>query len=102
MPFAVANSTVTGWPLGAVRLTVRFAFGPLSETVRSLTESSGMSSSSVIVPTAWLSEIVAFVAFDRLTKKVSCTSLSSSPCTVTLTVFVVSPAANVSGPLAAV
>ena len=61
-----------------------------------------MSSSSVIVPRAWLSEIVAFAGFERLTKKVSCTSLSSSPCTVTVTVFVVSPGAKTTGPLAAV
>ena len=69
-----------------------------SVTVTSSTASVGSGSLSVIVPSPWPSPMVAFVAFERFTKKVSLTSSSRSELTVTETCFVASPAANVSGP----
>ena len=71
MPFAVAQSTVTARPLGALRLTVKLAFTvPLlpSVTVTSLIESAGGGSSSVIVPRPCPSSIVALTGPERLTK----------------------------------
>ena len=56
----------------------------------------------MIVPTAWASEIVAFVGPERLRKKLSVTSSSRSPFTSTITCCVVCPAANVSVPVSAV
>ena len=48
---------VTVWPLGALRLTVKFAPDALSsETVTSLIEISGVPSSSVIVPSPGVGE----------------------------------------------
>ena len=44
---------------------------------------------------------VALLSFERFTKNVSSSSTCVSPLTVTVTVFVVSPGANVSVPLAA-
>jgi hypothetical protein len=88
---------VTLWPLGALRVTVKLAPDALpSETSVSAMVISGVPSSSVIVPTAWPSARVAFVAFVRFRKNLSVTSLSRSPLTVTVTVFVVSPGVKVS------
>jgi hypothetical protein len=56
---------------------------------------------SAIVPTPSLSEIVAFTGPARLTRNVSSISSSTSPLTRTVTVFVVSPATNVTVPDAA-
>ena len=55
-------------------------------------------SSLVMVPTPWLSEMVALVAPLRLTKKVSLASGMVSPITGTVMVCVVVPAVNVSAP----
>ncbi len=59
-------------------------------------------SSFVIVPVAVAVDIVALVALDRVTVYVSLLSTVASPFIDTLNVFVVSPGANVSVPLAAV
>ncbi len=72
-----------------------------SVTVTSLIESVGSGSSSVIVPRPLSSVIVAAVAFDSSSVKVSSPSSSWSPLTTTVTDLVVSPAANVSVPLVA-
>jgi hypothetical protein len=53
------------------------------------------------VPTPWPSAIVALTAVARLTTNASFASSVRSPLTVTLTVFVVSPAAKESDPLVA-
>ncbi len=55
----------------------------------------------MIVPVPWLSRIVAFVGTLRLTRRVSFGSAFTSPFTVTLTGWVVTPGANVSVPEAA-
>ena len=62
----------------------------------------GGRSSSVIVPTPWPSKMVAPLALERLTKKVSLASSRVSPLTWTVMVWVVTPAANVNEPLVAV
>ena len=67
-----------------------------SATVTSSIESVGSASSSVIVPRPRLSAIVALVWFESVRVYVSSNSSRTSPCTWTVTVFVVSPAANVS------
>ena len=72
-----------------------------SITVASLTDSAGSASSSVIVPSACGSAIVAFVAFVRSRTYVSLASSSASPLTVTFTVRVVWPAAKLNVPAAA-
>ena len=60
-------------------------------------------SSLRIVPWPWLSLIVApLVALERLTKKVSLFSTTVSPLMITDMVFVVTPAAKLSVPEAAV
>ena len=69
-----------------------------SVTVTSLTDSAGSASSSVIVPMPCASTIVALPAFVRLTVNVSFGSSRKSPLTMTVTCFVVSPAAKVSVP----
>ncbi len=56
----------------------------------------GAASSLTIVPWPWLSLMVAPVAPDRLTKKVSSSSKVVSPQTLTVIVLVASPAAKVS------
>ena len=53
----------------------------------------------MIVPTPWLSAIVALVGFERLTKYVSFGSSRRSPLTCTVTGLVVCPAAKVTVPL---
>jgi hypothetical protein len=95
---------VTVWPLGLDRETVKFALTVPdwpSVTVTSSTESDGKPSSSTIVPVPWPSAIVALTAVARLTTNASFASSVRSPLTVTLTVFVVSPAAKESDPLVA-
>jgi len=59
-----------------------------STTEASPTDSAGAGSSSVIVATPSLSEMLAFDAFDRSTRKVSSASSSVSPWTVNCTCFV--------------
>ncbi|MCY1524799.1 hypothetical protein D9M68_597500 [compost metagenome] len=56
-------------------------------------------SSLVIVPTPWLSAMVALTAPLRLTKKVSLASGTVSPTTGTVMVCVVVPGVKVSVPL---
>ena len=73
-----------------------------SSTVASPIEIAGNGSSSVIVPSALGSEMVPFSALERFSVNDSSISSSTSPFTATLRVFVVSPAAKVSVPLAAV
>ena len=77
--------------------------GPaLSSTVASPIWIRGASSSSVIVPTPKLPRIVAALAFERSSVKVSSIpSSSASPVTVTVTVWDVTPGSNVSVPEAA-
>ena len=71
-----------------------------SVTVTSLIDSVGIASSLVIVPRPWSSLSVAFAAFrDRPEGFVGL--VEASPWTGTVTVFVVSPGAKVSVPLAA-
>ena len=66
-------------------------------------DGSGVAASSlVIVPTPWASEIVAPVAPDRFTLKVSSGSTVVSPFTRTVTVAVAWLAAKLSVPLLAV
>ncbi len=72
-----------------------------SATATSLIESAGTASSLVIVPRPWLSEIGAFVGALRSTVRVSFASYFTSPFTVTLTGWVVTPGAKVSVPEAA-
>ena len=75
------------WLLGFDRETVNPALvvpALPSETATSLMEMVGCASSLVIVPTPWLSVIVAFVGPDRFTLKVSVGSKVVSPLTVTL------------------
>ena len=69
-----------------------------SVTDTSLMEIVGCASSLLIVPTPWLSAIVAFVALDRFTLKVSFGSNTVSPLTVTLIGCEVWPAVNVKVP----
>src|SRR5437667_269590 len=64
-------------------------------------ESAGWVSSLWIVPVPSASAMVALVAPDRLTKKVSLGSNLVSPLTLTVMVLLVSPGLNVSVPLAA-
>ena len=71
-----------------------------SVTATSLIESAGVPSSSVMMPVPWLSRNVALDGLERLTKKVSFASSRRSPLTDTVTDLVVSPAANVSVPVA--
>ena len=62
MPAAVAQSTVTAWPLAAERVTVNVAVvvpALPSVTVTSSTDRVGGASSSVIVPSPEPSAIVA-------------------------------------------
>ena len=52
----------------------------------------------MMTPTPSALRIVAFVAADSLTENVSLFSFTRSPTTITLTVLVVSPGANVNVP----
>ena len=62
-----------------------------SVTVTSLIESDGVASSSVIVPMPCASVTRAPTALERFTANVSSPSSRTSPFTVTVIVFVVSP-----------
>ena len=73
-----------------------------SVTLTSLIVSAGSGSSSSIVPTPWLSAIVALIAFVRLSVNVSFASSSRSPCTRTVTCLVVWPGEKLSVPEVAV
>ncbi len=72
-----------------------------SVTVTLLIVSEGAASLSTIVPTPWLSAIVALVGPDRFTANVSSNSSSVSPRIATVTGRVVWPAVNVTVPVAA-
>jgi hypothetical protein len=94
--------TVTCLPEAELSVTVKAAFVVPelpSVTVTSLIESAGSGSSSVIVPTPWLSVMVAFTAPERFRVKVSLSSSIVSPRTGTVMVPVVEPATMVSVPL---
>ena len=67
-----------------------------------LSEAKILKSLSVIVPTPWLSLIVALTGFSRVTVKVSLASLSASSVMLIVVVTVVLPAAIVSVPELAV
>ncbi len=95
---------MTVCPLAAESVTVKPSVvvpALPSATATSSIESVGAPSSFVIVPVPWLSRIVAFVGTLRLTRRVSFGSAFTSPFTVTLTGWVVTPGANVSVPEAA-
>ncbi len=96
---------MTVCPLGAESETVKpsVAVPALpSATATSSIESTGTPASSLpIVPMPWLSEIVALTGALRLTTRISSGSFFTSPFTVTLTGWVVTPGAKVSVPEAA-
>jgi hypothetical protein len=71
-----------------------------SVTLTSSIDSCGSGSSSVIVPRPEPSAIVALIALESSTVYVSSASSKLSPFTSTVSVFEVSPGANVSVPLA--
>ena len=103
MPLAVANCTVTVSVLEADRLTVKAALTVPefpSVTVTSLIDSVGVTtpSSFRMVPSPWLSAMVALVGMLRFTKNVSFGSTTVSPRTRTVIVLLVSPGLNVSVP----
>ena len=69
-----------------------------SVIVTSVIDSDGAASSSVMVPSAWLSEMLALIAFDKFSKNVSLASSKTSPLIGTVIVFEVAPAAIVRTP----
>ena len=89
---------------GCERVAVTVVAPPFSETAPSATASAteGAASSSVMVPVPVRSSngICAFTGSPRTTSTVSSGSSVASPVTVTATVLLVSPAANVSVPAA--
>ena len=102
-PVPSAYATVISFPLAASRVTVKVRSAePLSPSVTlgASIESEGSSSSSVIVPVPLpaVADTVAFVGLLRATTTVSSGSSVVSPVTDTVTVLLVSPAANVSVP----
>ena len=58
----------------------------------------GAASLSTIVPTPWLSAMVAFAGFERFARNVSSNSSDVSPTTGTVNVRVTTPGLNVSVP----
>ena len=76
---------------------MKTALPAFSFTDGSEIESVGVGSSSVIVPSALPSAMVAFTGAESVSMYVSCISSSRSPLTATLIVFSVSPGANVTG-----
>ena len=99
---ASAYPTVTRLPLPALSVTVNVNDG-VAPTVPSGTlgdeiDSVGAASSSVIVPVPVPVEMVAFVALLNATTTVSSDSSVVSPLTDTVTLRLVTPAANVSVP----
>ena len=92
---------MTVWPLGfdsATPNVIVLVPASPSPIVWSSTLTEGTGSSLVIVPTPWPSEIVAFVAPERLTRNVSSASFFVSPFAVTSIVFEDWPGVNVSTP----
>ena len=100
---ASAYPTVTRLPLAALSVTrnVRAAAPPSpSVTLGELIDSVGAPSSSVIVPVPVPAEMVAFAALLNATTTVSSSSSVVSPVTNTVTLRLVTPAANVRVPAA--
>ena len=105
MPSAVANVAVTGSPLGADSDAVNVigVVPALPSTTLTLSiDRSGALSSSVIVPVAVPTPIVALVGVASASKNVSLASSSASFRTGTVTVAVVSPGAKLAVPVVAV
>ena len=104
MPPAVAYWTVTDRPLCADSVTLSSSVPASSLADLSPTDSVGVASSSLIVPVAVPIPLASVAFTGLLSRSSNCSAASSrlSSATVTATVFVVSPAANVSVPLAAV
>ncbi len=95
---------MTVWPLAADSVTVKVAgevpaLPSFNDT--SLMLRVGVASSSVIVPVPTAAPSVALVGLVSVTVNVSLASSSRSPFTSTVTVWLVSPGANVSVPDAA-
>src|SRR5207342_2978453 len=88
---AVAYFTLTGTPLAFDRCRVKLRAASASLRLASAIDRDGDVSSSLMVPTPRLSEIVAAAALDRLRSNVSSASSSVSPLTGTRIVFDVSP-----------
>ena len=103
VPPDVAYATVTVFPLAAPRRTSNVTPAPSSALAAALASpTSGVASSSLIVLVAVPLASVAFTGPLSLSSNCSSGSSSESSVTDTDTVFSVSPAANVSVPLAAV
>jgi hypothetical protein len=102
VPSVVVKATLTGWPLGADNVAVKTSstveLSP-SATPGSSIDNAGAASSSTIVPMPCPSTIVAFVAADRFTAKVSFGSSSVSSLICTVTLLLTSDGANVRTPL---
>src|SRR6185295_11240182 len=96
--YSPTQSVAFAGPLATVKPIVPPGF---TVGVFIVTDGGGGASSLVIVPMPWPSPINAFVAFDRLTVKVSFGSTAGSPFTVTLIVCVATDELNVSVPVAA-
>ncbi len=94
---------MTAFAEAADRVTVKLAFWAFSlDVVTSLIDRLGAASSSAMVKVPVASAIVALDAFDRVRVTVSLFSSVPSARTGTVKVLLVSPAAKVSVPLAAV
>jgi hypothetical protein len=111
VPSALAYATVTGTVVACESVTANVAgllpLSPSGLTVAFPTLTTGTTggtprlSSLTIVPVATASPSVAFTGADSVAVKVSSGSTAVSPTTPTENVFDVSPAAKLSGPLAA-
>ena len=98
----VLKLTVTVRSVEPASVIVNVAPAPSAARV-SLTDSDGGAFRSTIVPSPWPSATVApDVGLERLTLRVSFSSVLPSPSTGTPSVFDVSPGANVSWPLLSV
>ena len=92
---------MTVLPLTADRVAVNVAVtdpASTSVTVTLLMPTLGVGSLSTIVPTPWLSAIVAFTGLERFATNVSSNSSRTSPTTGTVNVRVTTPGLNVSVP----
>ena len=93
---------MTVLPLAADSVAVNVAVTVPASTSVTVTllidERSGVGSLSTIVPTPWLSAIVAFTGLERFATNVSSNSSSVSPTTGTVNVRVSTPGLNVSVP----
>ncbi len=108
VPSAVAYCTVTGvaeaWLSNRLKLNVLVPLLPSFwdtseiEMLGRVTDPSSL----VMVPTPWLSKIVALLGLVRLTTNFSSLSDLVSPLTSTVTCWLVTPGAKVSVPLLAV